>query len=190
MKGGLCLFPYVVAPCLNNCFLEALCGERIPRNEQYKNLKAAHAAIEFNTLVNEYGNLLVCYPWMRYIDIFDWTSYRSMRQKSMDLYDFSHEIVEKFVNTFEEGSNRNFLDIYLNEVKEAERNGINNGYSLKQLYYVALDFIFPTFTSMGTTMGALFQHLIHNQTVLRKVQNEIDDVVGSGRLPNLDDRIK
>lgn len=34
------------------------------------------------------------------------------------------------------------------------------------------------------------QRLILEPDVQKKIQNEIDDVVGQGRLPTLDDRIK
>lgn len=52
------------------------------------------------------------------------------------------------------------------------------------------DFFFPTTAALGQVMNILFAYLIHHPNVQKKIQHEIDEVVGKGRLPTLDDRIK
>lgn len=53
-----------------------------------------------------------------------------------------------------------------------------------------LDFIFPASAALGQTISNLFAYLVCNPEVQKKIQEEIDDVVGNARLPNLDDKQK
>lgn len=53
-----------------------------------------------------------------------------------------------------------------------------------------VDFFFPAISGATTQLALLLERLLLNPHVLAKMQAEIDDVVGHGRLPTLDDRIK
>jgi hypothetical protein len=74
MKNGNWLFPDVLISAMGNSYLQALCGERIPRSEQYKTLKAGRGAKGFNLTVNEYGNMLSILPWLRHV-FPNWSKY-------------------------------------------------------------------------------------------------------------------
>lgn len=50
------------------------------------------------------------------------------------------------------------------------------------------DFFFPTASALSTTLSFALVHVFHHPEVQKKIQNEIDEVVGRGRLPTLDDR--
>jgi hypothetical protein len=45
-------------------------------------------------------------------------------------------------------------------------------------------------SAISLSLSSLFKILLNNPNVIKKVQAEIEEVVGSGRLPNLDDRAK
>lgn len=47
---------------------------------------------------------------------------------------------------------------------------------------------FPALTAIGAQSTFLFEICIKNPEVKKKIQCEIDEVVGQGRLPHLDDR--
>jgi len=53
-----------------------------------------------------------------------------------------------------------------------------------------MDFFFPAISALPMQFSFLLQHMLHRPEVLKKFQKEISDVVGDGRLPTLDDRIK
>lgn len=53
-----------------------------------------------------------------------------------------------------------------------------------------VDFAFPPFSALSTTMTFLVQLICHKPDIQRKIQEEIDRVIGEGRRPTLDDRIK
>ncbi|XP_062535029.1 probable cytochrome P450 304a1 [Armigeres subalbatus] len=58
-----------------------------------------------------------------------------------------------------------------------------------QLIMILWDMLIPTISGSAIQLTMLLERLLLNPRVARKVQQELDDVVGRGRLPALDDRI-
>ena len=52
------------------------------------------------------------------------------------------------------------------------------------------DFLFPSLSAIETQIAFLFKHLLYRTDIVEKIQRELDNVVGSGRLPELDDRMQ
>lgn len=50
--------------------------------------------------------------------------------------------------------------------------------------------MFPASTGLPSTMTFLLQQLCHEPEIQRKIQSEIDEVIGRSRPPTLDDRVK
>ncbi len=46
----------------------------------------------------------------------------------MDLYDFAHDVVKRHVDTYEDGRIRSFVDMYIREIKEGEKTGVDYGF--------------------------------------------------------------
>lgn len=63
-------------------------------------------------------------------------------------------------------------------------------FSVEQLIFTCIDLAFPASTGLPSTVTFLLQQICHEPEIQQKIQNEIDDVVGQGRAPTLDDRIK
>lgn len=63
-------------------------------------------------------------------------------------------------------------------------------FSDEQLILTCVDFSFPSLSAVPATIAFLFQQMLLEPEVQRKVQKEIDQVVGHGRAPTLDDRVK
>lgn len=55
---------------------------------------------------------------------------------------------------------------------------------------MTLDFLTPSLVANSVAVTQVLQALCTFPDVQKKVQDEIDHVVGQGRLPALDDRIK
>lgn len=53
-----------------------------------------------------------------------------------------------------------------------------------------IDFSFPALSALSATTTFLVQQMCLEPEVQRKIQDEIDQVVGQGRTPTLDDRIE
>lgn len=59
-----------------------------------------------------------------------------------------------------------------------------------QLIGACLDCFFPAVTTVPSTVSMLVQRIIVQPEIQTKMQEEIDRVVGQGRMPMLDDRVK
>lgn len=59
-----------------------------------------------------------------------------------------------------------------------------------QLVMTLVDFGFPPFSALSQTMTFMVQLVCHKPEIQRKIQEEIDQVIGEGRMPTLDDRVK
>lgn len=97
------------------------------------------------------------------------------------------EIVDRQIATYEDGHVRCFMDTYIKEMKDAE--GENRGYLYDQMLMICTDFLFPSLSAIETQVAFLLRHLLHRPDIVGKIQAEIDDIVGVGRLPALDDRV-
>ena len=74
-------------------------------------------------------------------------------------------------------------------MKKAEMEGDTETTFYRTQFIMGLtDFAFPAITTMGTQISFLVQYLLLYPDVQKRIQQELDNVVGSGRLPTLEDR--
>lgn len=128
-------------------------------------------------------------PWVGYL-FPETSSYKQCREVSMEMHGFIREIVDKQIATFQEGHTRHFIDVYIKEMRDAETKGENSSFFYDQLVMVCTDFLLPSVAAIEAQVSHLFRFMLYNGDALKKIQDEIDAVVGSGRLPELDDRVK
>jgi cytochrome P450 len=60
----------------------------------------------------------------------------------------------------------------------------------EQLVVTATDLLFPAATTISTTLNFALVFLLNYPDVQKKMQQELDKVVGRDRLPILDDRAR
>jgi hypothetical protein len=60
----------------------------------------------------------------------------------------------------------------------------------EQLLFLGWDLLVSTATTLTATLTMYVTYMMHHPAVQRKIQNEIDTVVGRNRLPTLNDRPK
>lgn len=106
----------------------------------------------------------------------------------MEMYNFMKEIVDRQVATYQDGHVRSFMDTYIKEMRKVD--GKNRGFLYEQMIMICTDFLFPSLSAIETQVAFLLRHLLHRHDITKRIQDEIDDVVGQGRLPELNDRIK
>lgn len=138
---------------------------------------------------NEYGNFFGIVPWIRFF-FPETSSFKQCRHGSMEMIDLMREIVDRQIATYEDGHVRSFVDVYIKEIKESEASGEQTDFLYDQLVMMCTDFLFPSLSAIEAQVAFLLRFILHNENVMRKIQDEIESVVGSGRLPELDDRVK
>lgn len=79
-----------------------------------------------------------------------------------------------------------FIQTYLRKIKEL--NGKNVTFSEEQLIMIVVDFVFPALSAVPSVITHAIKYMMHYPNEMKRVQKEIDDIVGRERLPVWDDR--
>uniref|UniRef100_A0A8C2MGC7 Cytochrome P450 n=1 Tax=Cricetulus griseus TaxID=10029 RepID=A0A8C2MGC7_CRIGR len=97
--------------------------------------------------------------------------------------------VEKHRATLDPSNPRDFIDTYLLRM-EKEKSNPHTEFHHQNLMITVLSLFFAGTETSSTTLRYGFLLLLKYPHVAEKVQKEIDQVIGSHRLPTLDDRTK
>lgn len=84
-----------------------------------------------------------------------------------------------------EDSQYGFVGTYLNKLKESN---LSSSFSEEYLILTLLDFLLPTAVSVASIITFAIKFMMYFPHVAKKVREEIQEVVGSGRLPSWEDR--
>lgn len=103
---------------------------------------------------------------------------------------FMKDIIDRQIETYEDGHIRSFLDMYIEKMKRDEESVKKDGFMYDQMLMMCTDFLFPSLSAIEAQVAFLLRILVDNKRILKKIEDEIEKVVGSGRLVNLDDRVK
>ena len=183
---GVVNLPKALINTMANCYLQVIASERLPRGCQEKMFNAGKASFKFQLNSDEFGKSISIFPWLATL-LPGLSRYRNLREGSVTMYEFMAEFLDKQIQTYQEGHIRSFMDTYIKEMKAED--GEKRGYLREQFLMIITDFLFPSLSAMESQVGFLLRHLMNRPDIMKRVQEEIDEVVGHGRLPSLDDRV-
>ena len=104
--------------------------------------------------------------------------------------DFIGDIIKEHRAHLDPNNLNDFLDCYLNEVQQNKEQGIQTKVNDSNVMFTVVNlFVAGTETSTSTLRWTLL-YLVAYPDVQRKVQQELDQVVGRGRMPRVSDRSK
>ncbi|XP_075814482.1 cytochrome P450 2B1 [Microtus pennsylvanicus] len=106
-----------------------------------------------------------------------------------EILDYIGHSVEKHRETLDPNNPRDFIDTYLLRM-EKEKSNQHTEFHHQNLMISVLSLFFAGTETSSTTLRYGFLLMLKYPHVAEKVQKEIDQVIGSHRPPNLDDRTK
>lgn len=130
--GNKFLTPFIFMPFTTNCFLHVMCNIRFPRSEQNELLALAKASSVFQRVGDIYGRMMGVAPWLRHI-FPGLTKFRELRKASLEMHGFFDKIIRHHVDTYDEGNERNFVDLYIKEMALKGEEGSFSGKSYVSL---------------------------------------------------------
>ena len=103
-----------------------------------------------------------------------------------------HKFMEKRIENNDKSTDRpiDFVDLYLEAVKENEDNNRGQSYTVQQMKNTTFDLLIAGSDSTATTLTWILLYLLHNPKLEAKLQSEIDDVIGRDQSPSLTDRLR
>uniref|UniRef100_A0AAG5CQ76 Cytochrome P450 n=1 Tax=Anopheles atroparvus TaxID=41427 RepID=A0AAG5CQ76_ANOAO len=159
MRDGFVKCPDIFFIVLGNAFLQILVGERFHRSKA--------------------ETVLTFFPWLRFV--FPYTiKYNKIRDGMLGLSRFIETTVRRQQNTFDPSNIRNFIDQYIREMQRHTPQ--EDTFTFQCKYAFEIMFI-PASTFPHLSLSPFLS------LIVGRIQQEIEDAVGTSRLPTLDDRI-
>ncbi|XP_050455199.1 probable cytochrome P450 304a1 isoform X2 [Cataglyphis hispanica] len=179
IKGNLALFPDVLfAPSANNIW-NVMFGYRFDRSEHDISRHLSRSAIMMQKANDPSGGALFQYPFLKYFgNMFGYTNHIKGN--------YAMKGLERQKATLSENDDRGFVDIYLKKLNEEDKS---HNFTEEQLIILLVDLMFPAFSAIPSAISHAIKYFMHNPKVMKKIQSEIDSVVGTGRLVTWEDRI-
>ncbi|XP_051994226.1 cytochrome P450 2U1 [Xyrauchen texanus] len=132
--------------------------------------------------------LINIFPWLYYLP---YGVFKELRRVELDITAFLKKIIARHRATLDPENPRDLIDMYLVEMLAQQAAGTSSEKSMfseDDLFYIIGDlFIAGTDTTTNSVLWSILYMCLYTD-VQEKVQQEIDGVVGSGRVPSLTDK--
>ncbi|XP_046394777.1 methyl farnesoate epoxidase-like [Ischnura elegans] len=99
------------------------------------------------------------------------------------------ETINEHSKTIDHEQPRDFIDLYLTEIEKHKKDP-GTSFHAKNLLAICSDFFAAGTDTTISTLNHAFLYMIVHPKIQRKVQDEIDRVIGKDRMPSLEDRIR
>ncbi|XP_029723477.2 cytochrome P450 18a1 [Aedes albopictus] len=109
-----------------------------------------------------------------------------------EMFDFYREVIDEHKRSFDAGNIRDIVDAYLDEIQKAKAEGrdqeLFDGKDHEiQMMQVIADLFSAGMETIKTTLLWLNVFMLRHPDAMKRVQDELDQVVGRNRLPKIED---
>lgn len=136
--------------------------------------------------VDMVGCLFSHFPFLRYLAP-EFSGYTGYMKTHHALWKFLQDEIERHKRTFKQGEPRDFIDVYLETLNSPDKK---ESFTELQLLAICLDMFMAGSETTTKSLSFCFLYLTICPDVQKKVQDEIDQVIGRERTPELKDRVK
>ncbi|XP_071566707.1 probable cytochrome P450 304a1 [Temnothorax nylanderi] len=183
LKGNLALFPDILyAPAGNNIW-NIMFGHRFNRNEHDVPRRLCRAAVMLLRANDTTGGAIFQRPFLKHFG--NTFGYKNHMKANSIMTDIIRKYIEYHKPTLTENDDRGFVDRYLKKLKEENKL---DSFTEEQLIILLIDMMAPASSAVPSTITHVIKYVMHHPRVMKKIQNEIDNVVGTGRLVTWEDR--
>ncbi|CAL1679557.1 unnamed protein product [Lasius platythorax] len=184
IRGNLALFPDVLYASSANNIWNVMFGHRFDRSEHDISRHLCRSALMFQRANDPSGGALFQRPFLKHFG--NMFGYKNHIKSNYAIVDVIKKGLERQKATLSENVDRGFVDNYLKKLNEDDKSPY---FTEEQMIILLVDIMFPAFSAIPSVVTHAIKHLMHNPKVMKKVQNEIDSVVGTSRFVTWEDRI-
>ncbi|XP_061626767.1 cytochrome P450 2U1 [Phyllopteryx taeniolatus] len=184
-EAGVDLTP-LVSNAVSNVICSLALGERFSRDDRQFGTLLGLMVRGLELCVNSPAVLINVFPPLYHLPF---GVFGELRRVERDITTFLKKIIAKHRDTLDPGNPRDLVDMYLTEMAAQRAAGAqDSSFNEDYLFYIIGDlFIAGTDTTTNSLLWIILYMVVHPH-VQDKVQAEVDEVVGRGRVPSLTDR--
>ncbi|KAL6436702.1 hypothetical protein ACFW04_004856 [Cataglyphis niger] len=183
--GGVQDIHSIIAPTIINVFWTLTTGMKLSENSS-RLQKFFTLMRRRSVLFDMSGGILSALPWLRYVAP-EISGYKTLVALNNELKNLLMEAINKHKQQYVKGEDKDFIDAFLQEMYTENDKSI---FSDDNLILTLLDFFIAGIQTTTATLDFLFLQIANHQDIQRKLHEEIDVVIGSNKLPTLEDRIR
>ncbi|KAK3593222.1 hypothetical protein CHS0354_002756 [Potamilus streckersoni] len=177
---------------LRMCVSNVMCGIVFGRRFSHDDKQFLEVVANISEDAKHLGNasiLMNCFPFLQYLPG-DLLGTKTITENNQVLQNFLEELYQSHESTLDESYPRDFMDLYLIEMK---RNSTlltkeENTYSEAQLKALVADLFGAGTETTSTTLLWVILYFLHYPDVQEKCFDELQTVLGLERSPSFDDR--
>uniref|UniRef100_A0A3Q3W2H2 Uncharacterized protein n=1 Tax=Mola mola TaxID=94237 RepID=A0A3Q3W2H2_MOLML len=179
-----------MAPLISNGVSNVICslilGQRFHHKDREFRTMLALMVRGLEICVNSPAVLINIFPLLYYLPF---GVFKELRQMVGDITAFLKRIIAEHRETLDPDNPRDLIDMYLMEVLAKQAAGEeDSSFTEDDLFYIIGDlFIAGTDTTANSVLWILLYMVLHPD-IQDKVQAEMDEVVGTDRVPSLTDK--
>ncbi|XP_014487656.1 PREDICTED: methyl farnesoate epoxidase-like [Dinoponera quadriceps] len=134
---------------------------------------------------NVTGGILTQFPLLRYI-MPETTGFTILNQRTTRTWQFFKSEVTRHKQTRMHGEFRDFIDVYLMEMKAEQSKPTVSYFDEEQLISIVKDLFVAGVETTNNTIGFIITYLAVKQDVQKRVHEEIERVLGKETLPRIE----
>ncbi|GFR29653.1 cytochrome P450 2C16 [Trichonephila clavata] len=152
--------------------------------------KLAKAAHDLIAVFADQRFMLVGLPFRVSIEYLPWGA--EVREARSVLKNVVQEIIDDHIRTFDPNNLRDYVDTYLLEMKNLRERGEleKSSFTMDRLLGISMNMTMEGTDSVGESVSSLLTEASKHPEEQKKIQKELDSVVGKERLPSMLDRPK
>ncbi|XP_012862537.1 cytochrome P450 1A1 [Echinops telfairi] len=176
---------YLVVSVAN--VISAICFGRRYDHDDQELLSLVNLSNEFGEVIAS-GNSADFIPILRYLPNSILKGFKDLNEK---FFVFIQKIVEEHYKTFEKGHIRDITDSLIEHCQDKKLDeNANIQLSDSKIVNVVMDLFGAGFDTVTTAISWSLMYLVTSPRVQRKIQEELDTVIGRARQPRLSDRLQ
>nr|QGP73852.1 cytochrome P450 monooxygenase CYP18A1 [Liriomyza trifolii]UPO37783.1 cytochrome P450 18a1 [Liriomyza trifolii] len=120
------------------------------------------------------------------------TAKTKIAQNRVEMQQFHRDVINEHKKTFDADNIRDLVDFYLHEIEKAKDEGrdkelFHGKDHEEQIVQIILDLFSAGMETIKTTLLWIYVFMLRNPDAMKRVQEELDQVVGRHRLPTIED---
>ncbi|XP_072050911.1 cytochrome P450 2J4-like [Amphiura filiformis] len=133
------------------------------------------------------GGVLLFFPIMKYLHI---SKYQRIRSNISNLIKFINGFIKQRESSRDPDNPNDYIDVYFNEMESNQEVGRESHVNIQNMPVTVMNLFGAGTETSATTLRWSVLYMMAYQDIQKRIQQEIDSVVGRHRLPRLSDKDK